>query len=251
METTMGKTCCRDCGAEFEYETIPFGSVDLGLQLAQFCEGCSAERERVRIEAEREKRCEIYRLRVLETIEPELLPVWLDPLGTNPEDPRFNRAKWEVVKRWRPGPHGNGLGLIGGAGTCKTRILALLAEKIIMQGLRLVWTSAMKLHTEAAINVRSREKAVAEVAREYFADCMTSPYLVIDDIGNNEWCAPFESRLFTILDTRKNRRLPTLWSSNANPEEFHLKITSVNPAALIGRLLDGTNTLDFTEKPLL
>lgn len=247
----MAKTTCRDCGQEFYYETIPFGNVDLGLQLAQFCDLCAARLEQVRIEEERAKRAAVNRARVLETLEPELLPVWLDPLGTDPDDPRFNRDKWEVVKRWRPGAHGNGLGLIGGAGTCKTRILALLAEKILMQGLRLVWTSAMRLHTEAAINLRSRDRALMQVAREHFQDCMSAPYLVIDDLGNNEWCAAFESQLFTVLDYRKNRRLPVLWSANAHPEEFHLRITSVNPAALIGRLLDGTNTLDFTEKTLL
>ena len=249
MET--GITCCRDCAVEFEYEKIQFGAVDLGLQLASYCESCASRREVATLEDERAKRRAENRMRVLETLEPELLPVWVDPLGTDPDHPDFNRAKWEVVKKWRPGPHGNGLGLIGGAGTCKTRILALLAEKILMQGLRLMWTSAMRLHTEASINLRSRDKNLMIVAREHFQGCMSAPYLVIDDLGNNEWCAAFESQLFTILDHRKNRRLPVLWSSNAHPQAFHTCITSVNSAALIGRLLDGTGTLDFSDRELL
>jgi DNA replication protein DnaC len=251
MEPTMGKTNCKDCGAEFAFESIPFGKEDLGLALAKYCDGCEAAREAQQQRLERERQKEVYRSRVVAMLPPELLPVWLDPLGTDPEAVEFNRQKWEIVQRWRPGKHGNGLGLIGPAGTCKTRILALLAEKILMQGIRLKWTSAMRLHTEAAMNLRSRDRALTTTAREYFSECLSAAYLVIDDLGNNEWCPAFESQLFTILDHRKNYRLPVLWSANQDPEQFHLCITSVNPAALIGRLLDGTNTLDFTDHSLL
>jgi DNA replication protein DnaC len=246
-EPTMAETYCMDCGGVFEYESILFGRVDIGLALAKWCPACASKRQEAERAEARARAAEVNRARVLAILEPELLPVWLDPLGTDPEHLDFNRAKWEAVRRWRPGPHGNGLGLIGAAGTCKTRILGLLAEKILMQGIRLVWTSAMRLHTEAAINLRSHDKKLMQVAREHFQDCMMASYLVIDDLGNNEWCPAFESQLFTILDHRKNNRLPTLWSANARPESFHLKITSVNPAALIGRLLDGTNTLEFDE----
>lgn len=254
METTeepaKGLATC-GCGAEYEYDSIPFGSGDLGLSLAPRCGRCQAAFEADERQAAKAREREANRARVMEILPPELLPVWLDPLGTDPDHSDFNRAKWEVVRKWRPGPHGNGLGLIGSAGSCKTRILALLAEKIVMQGVRVFWTSAMRLHTEAAVNRRSRERRQSIGAIEHFQDCMSAPYLVIDDLGNNEWCPAFESQLFTILDHRKNHRLPVLWSSNAHPEKFHLSITSVNPAALIGRLLDRTNTVDFDESSLL
>ena len=245
------KTNVCACGKSYEYDSIPFGKGDLGLTIAPQCPECTeqlAEASRIaKLERDREE----YRTRVLAVIPPELLPVWLDPLGTDPAHEDFNAEKWEKVRRWRPGPHGNGLGLIGSAGTCKTRILALLAEKILMQGVRLFWTSAMRLHTEAAINRRSKERRLAFGAIEYFESCMSASYLVIDDLGNNEWCPAFESQLFTILDHRMNNRLPVLWSSNCPPEDFHLKITSVNPAALIGRLVNRTAVLDFDEQTLL
>lgn len=247
----MAETFCMDCGTVFPYESILFGSIDFGLTMAKYCPPCEDKRKAADREILRQREAEVNRARVIATMEPELLPNWLDPLGTDLDHPDFNREKWEKVRKWRPGPHGNGLGLIGGAGTCKTRILALLAEKIIMQGVRLVWTSAMRLHTEAAINMRSHDRKLMQAAREHFQDCMAAGYLFIDDLGNNEWCPAFESQLFTILDHRKNNRLPTLWSANAHPDEFHLHITSVNPAALIGRLLDRTNTLKFEDAPLV
>lgn len=247
METTeeLATTDCKGCGKTFEYEPIRFGAIDLGLSLAPYCEDCQRARAAARAEAERQERMAARRLAVIGLLPPELLPVWLDPLGTDLEHPKFNRTKWAVVQKWRPGPHGNFLGLIGGAGTCKTRCLALMAEKIIMQGHRLVWTSAMRLFLEATVNLRSRDKALTTSAREHLADCMAAAFLVIDDLGNNEWSPAFESQLFTILDHRKNYRLPILFSSNAHPSAFHACITSVNPAALIGRLVDRSNLLDF------
>lgn len=239
------------CGKSYEYETIPFGKSDLGLTLNPDCPACAASRAADLRAAKRARERETHRARVVAMIPPELLPVWLDPLGTDPDSPEFNRPKWDEVRKWRPGPHGNGLGLIGGAGTCKTRILALLAEKILMQGERLFWTSAMEMHRQASLNRRSRERKHTQAAIEYFQECLAARFLVIDDLGNNEWCPAFESELFTILDHRMNHRLPVLWSSNRHPEEFHLCITSANPAALIGRLLNRTNTLDFDDKQLL
>ena len=202
----------------------------------------AADRERARAE---------WRQTVLRTLPPELLPVYLDPLGTDVNDPSFNFAKWEKVRRWRPSAHGSWCALIGPAGQCKTRCLALLAEMILMQGHRLVWTSAMRLHTEATMNLRSRDRLASAVAREHLEECRTTPWLVIDDLGNNEWSPAFESQLFTILDFRKNHRLPIAYSSNAHPEEFAQCITSVNPAALIGRLLDRTTVFDFSPEAQL
>ena len=107
----------------------------------------------------------------------------------------------------------------------------------------------MRLHTEATMNLRSRERQIQQTARDHLAECQSSPWLVIDDLGNNEWSPAFESQLFTILDYRKNHRLPIAYSSNAHPTEFHNCISSVNPAALIGRLLDRTSIFDFSPNP--
>lgn len=223
----------------------------MGLWLATHCPACSAANEaKARIIKDDVTR-EECRAKVRAVLPPELQPVWLDPLGTDPDSPAFNAGAWRKVEKWRPGMHGNWLALIGGAGMCKTRCLALMAEKIIMQGHRLVWTSAMRLHMEATINLRSRERTLMANAREHLAECMTTAYLVLDDLGNNEWSPAFESQLFSILDHRKNHRLPILYSSNVHPEQFSQCISSVNPAALIGRLLDRTNVLDFDQEACL
>lgn len=238
---------CRDCGAAFLYEPIFIGEVDLARPLETHCPACKSEIEaaearegKARAEAER-------RELVRQTLPPALLPKTLNPEnGTDLAHPDFNLPMWKLLKLWRPRKAGNWLGLVGPAGRCKTRCLALLAEKLIMQGNRLVWTSAMRLHTETTINLKSRERALHVGAVGLLAECRTAPWLIIDDLGNNEWSPPFESHMFTILDHRRTHCLPTAFSSNTHPMRFHRLITSVNPEALIGRLLEGTSLFDFT-----
>ncbi len=240
---------CQGCSKVFTYEPIFIGKVDLARALATHCEECKDAEAAGEAQAARERSLIERRETVRKTLPPALLPKHLNPLGTDTGHPQFNLPMWKLVKQWRPGPQGNWISLIGPAGRCKTRCLALLAEKIIMQGNRLVWTSAMRLYTEATLNLRSRERNVQMSAREHLAECLNTPWLVIDDLGNNQWSQDFESQLFTILDHRKNNCLPIAYSSNAQPEEFYPCITSVNPAALIGRLIDRTTQFDFTPDP--
>lgn len=250
MNTTdQHKATCQNCEHDFYFEPILLFGRDIAAGLNRYCESCQERREKELAADDRERAKAEWRETVRRTLPPELLPVHLDPLGTDVRDPSFNLAKWEKVKRWRPNAHGSWCALIGPAGQCKTRILALLAEMILMQGHRLVWTSAMRLHSEATVNMRSRDRMAATIAREHLEECRTVPWLVIDDLGNNEWSPAFESQLFTILDFRKNHRLPIAYSCNAHPDEFSQLITSVNPAALIGRLLDRTTVFDFTPEP--
>ncbi len=237
---------CEGCAREFTYEPVIIGNVDLARPLATHCGECKDAEAAADARAAKDRAMAERREIVRRTLPPALLPKHLNPLGTDISHPQFNAQMWKLVKQWRPGPQGNWISLIGPAGRCKTRCLALLSEIIIMQGNRLVWTSAMRLYTEATMNLRSRERNIQATAREHLAECISSPWLVIDDLGNNQWSQDFESQLFTILDHRKNYCLPTAYSSNAQPEEFYPLITSVNPAALIGRLIDRTSQFDFT-----
>lgn len=249
MTTNTKRAACDGCGQDFFYEPILFYGRDLAAMLNRHCDHCKDLADAQAAKLEKERVMEQRRATVLATLDPEMLPVTLDPLGTDPTHPDFNRQMWDLVRKWRPGPHGSWIALVGPAGACKTRCLALLAEKIIMAGNRLTWTSAMKLHREVTLNIRDRNKNIAANARDHLEECRTTPWLVLDDLGNNEWTPAFESQLFTILDYRKNNRLPIAYSSNAHPEEFHGSITSVNPAALIGRLLDRTTVFDFSANP--
>lgn len=250
-ETTMAETVCETCGQKVFYEPIFVGRADLARQLYRHCQTCSerlAADEWVR--AHEARQAELRGV-VMRTIPPELLPKEIDPLGTDTDHPEFHAEMWKIVRKWKPGPHGNWIGIIGPAGVCKTRCLGLLAANMIMVGHRVVWTSAMRLHADASVGLRSRDRNVQRLAEEHLGECMTCGWLMLDDLGNNEWSPAFESRLFMILDYRKNNRLPIAYSSNTHPTGFHSAITSVNAAALIGRLIDRADLFDFNREDTL
>lgn len=233
--TDTATTACRECGQAIFYEPILIAGIDFGRQLHLCCEDCQQRLDEDQARAEREK----VRLERLGMVGSLLPP---DLLATDTAHPEFNLGLWNVVQDWRPSREAFWLGLVGPAGKCKTRCLALRARRAIMGGIRLTWTTANRL-LEAAHDRNSRERAIATAAREHLAECLHAGWLVIDDLGKNEWSNAFESQFFQILDHRKNHRLPILFSSNAHPEQFSMVLSDLNREPIIGRLLDRTDII--------
>jgi DNA replication protein DnaC len=244
----LATTNCRNCGNPFEYEPIVIEGRDFGLAVNVTCEACyaqvRADEEAAAVEAEKAAR----RAKVIATIDPELLPKDFDEDGTDLYHPEFPLAKYHQIRAWRPGNRGDWLALVGPSGYCKTRILALVAARIILTGGNVTWTTATRLNTESR-NTRSSDAQLAALARQHLAECKFAPFLIIDDIGKNEWSPAFETHFFEILDHRKSRRLPVAYSANAHPKEFHLCMSPLNADPIIRRLLERTALVDFTPKP--
>ena len=240
METTIPSVSslpCQDCGAAVPYEPIIIMGYDFGKTLSRRCDSCATSQLAAAALAEEEARRERIAATIKATVPPELRDTDIDL-------PEFSRQLWHAVKAWTAGPDAEWLGLIGPAGCCKTRILALLAMRGIRAGQRVVWTSAVRLQTEAERS-NARAHVLASNAREHLLDCQYAPVLVIDDIGKNTWDVRFERHFFTILDHRRNYRLPVLWSANVNPEGFSQVISAANAGPIIGRLMDRTAIFDL------
>jgi hypothetical protein len=228
---------CQSCGAAVPYEPIIILGRDLGKTLSRRCDQCEGLYSKACATEEEQIRLQLIANRIEGPIPPELRETRVD-------HPEFNRPLWEAVRRWTAGPDSEWLGLIGPAGGCKTRILALLAMRGIRAGQRVAWTSAVKLQTEAERS-NSRDHVLAANAREHLLECQYAPVLVIDDIGKNTWDSRFERHFFTILDHRRNYRLPVLWSANIHPEGFSEVMSKVNAGPIIGRLMDKTAVFDL------
>jgi DNA replication protein DnaC len=240
METTIPPVSslpCQACGAAVPYEPIIIMGRDFGKTLSRRCDQCEAEHRRAIAIEDEQVRLQLIANRIESTIPPELRDTELD-------HPDFNRPLWEAVRRWTAGPNAEWLGLIGPGGGCKTRILALLAMRGIRAGQRIAWTSAVKLQTEAERS-NARAHVLAANAREHLLECQYAPVLVIDDIGKNTWDNRFERHFFTILDHRRNYRLPVLWSANVHPVGFSEVISKANAGPIIGRLMDRTAVFDL------
>jgi DNA replication protein DnaC len=234
---TMAETTCRSCGAVIAYEPIIIFGRDLAASLNTVCEACVEAVTATNDARERQATHQRREAVLAATIPPDLL-------ATDVNHPDFNRKLWAVANKWRPSDDDRSIGIIGHAGQCKTRVLSLMAQKTILRGTRVVWTSAVRLK-DAATDRSSRLPNVAALAREHLADCQHAPWLFIDDIGKNEWPPAFESQFFQILDHRINYRLPFAWSSNDHPEAFSQVISKLNASPIIGRILDRCTIIDL------
>src|SRR5688572_11514967 len=125
--------CC-PCGAPVDAALLEIRDLFPSLS-PDLCTSCyeAAEREsaeRVLLEAERVEMRQ-RRARLEAAIPPEML-------GTRTDHVAFNAALWERVCEWRPAC-GRWLLITGLPGRCKTRVVALLAKRLILEeGARVV-----------------------------------------------------------------------------------------------------------------
>ena len=246
--THLTETTCRTCGQKFRYEPVIIFGRDLVHSLHTNCERCTAKQK----EHKSMDKARIYSNDLCRQWE-RLLPP--DLRETSDKHPSFNRRLWKIVEQWEPQKENLSLGIIGPAARCKTRVMALLAQRVYWDaedvrrrmGSALVWTSAVRLK-DAATDRYSRDRQISTTAREHLDECRKTPWLFLDDFGKNEWSPTFESQLFQILDHRMNHQLPTVWSANAHPEDFAPFLSPLNAWPIIGRLLDRCTLLDLREE---
>lgn len=200
------------------------------------CSECSErtrEEARKREEAERRRRENAVRESRLSAIPPEMME-------TDISHPGFNAGLWVRVENWTPGA-GEWLGIIGSAGQCKTRCVALLAAKLIREGLHVEWQPMADLQalTDRMYAGDDGERA-AVLAR--FDRLRACGLLVLDDWGKNTWTATVERKVFEIVDHRKTHHLPVIWTANTHPVEI-LKAGEMSKdrgAPIVGRLIEAS-----------
>jgi len=230
---------CRSCGQRYHYQPCySITGFDYG-NISGICDGCESARQAEEKRFAEDERRAAVRNRIAEMI-PE------DIRDTDLRHPEFNSALWNTVRKWRPGPDSLWLGIVGHAGKCKTRCMSLLAAQAMHAGIRVQWTTAIRLK-EICQDRHHRENAIAIPAREHFGECKRAGWLFIDDLGKQgDWSAAYEALMFDLLDHRKTNRLATVFSSNAHPDEFSQLISPINASPIIGRLLDRTLILQIS-----
>lgn len=201
------------------------------------CDECEAKREAE--EAERAKRVSMAmeiaeRESRLQAIPPEMQ-------RSSITHPDFNPGLWIRVEGWKPS-RGKWLGIVGGAGECKTRCIALLAQRLILDGHRLMWTTAVDFQERVDDSLRG-DRGEAKEAHRYFAQCKKTPILVFDDFGKNTWNPTLERHLFSVIDHRKTHDMPILWTANTSPLEILAMggLSKDRGAPIISRIIEASN----------
>lgn len=225
-----------DCGKPVDPDMLDLATMFPKIVKATQCQQCASKSSAAEAEIarrDRERAETNQRAARLECIPPEIR-------RTRINFPSFNAALWLRVERWRPSDL-EWLGIVGKPGHCKTRCLGVLVERLIMDGHRVMWTTALEFQ-DRVDEMRSDTRSVVAEARAYFRQVKSSAILVLDDLGKNTWNPSMERYLFDVVDHRKTHDLPILWTSNTHPIDI-LKsgdLTKDRAGALIGRLLEAS-----------
>lgn len=233
LEAPLPTKCA--CGAEISADHLALVEFFPKLLRPRQCELChyrELQDQQERINLQRAADEMTRRREHLSAIPPEMRRSTIS-------HPEFNPGLWLRVEHWTPA-NVTWLGIVGGPGECKTRCLALLAMRLILDhGHRFKWTTAVDFQDEVDKSLNG-ERGDMRIANEYFTACKTAEILVLDDFGKNTWNPTTERRLFSVIDYRKTHDLPILWTSNTEPLEILASgvLSKDRGAPLIGRMLE-------------
>jgi len=229
----IGKTICSSCHQEFTFnpelftfafKTNPDGSPETFFPTE--CESCSeAAVKRARGEAEM----------ALAAVARE--KQWKDttpPLFRDSDESRFSPILRKKIRSHDlTGP--TGVGIVGPAGTCKTRAAYVLLRRYLdagesihsITGAQLAEASADQFADNSARNefALGSHPDTKAIARRTLERCKTSDVLLLDDVekagaARGELTPRTQHELFAILDARTTSCRPTIWTSNASGRQL-------------------------------
>ena len=129
--------------------------------------------------------------------------------------------------------------LIGTTGTGKTHISTAIARELIHSGYDVIYDSAQNVIADFETDRFKSGYGAREPIADKYLEC---DLLIIDDLGT-EFTNQFTvSCLYNLLNTRQNRGLATIISTNLTPEELERKYEDRIYSRLVGR---GTQILAF------
>ena len=107
--------------------------------------------------------------------------------------------------------------LIGTTGTGKTHLSSAIAREIISRGFDVLYDSAQNILDAFANDQFRRDYRSNDLQAEKYLDC---ELLIIDDLGA-EFVTQFSiAALYNLINTRQNRNLSTIISTNLSAEEL-------------------------------
>jgi hypothetical protein len=222
---------CDACGTPAYYEPVifagPNGPEDLAALIQFACPACTAARE----EAEHEAARASIRKRREDTWQRIVPKKYRE---TSLDHPYFQQTLWNQLRHL---PLRQSLGLIGPAGRCKTRMLALTAKRAIAADFTVGWCPANSFQWAAA---REFDKKDAHEARQWLKEWRHADILIFDDLGKHRWTDCVESAFFGMLEHRASNGKTTHWSMNPDPADVAALPTllSQDSAGVLTRSLD-------------
>ncbi len=121
-----------------------------------------------------------------------------------------------VLENWCdkfPNVSKNTLTLVGNAGSGKTFMLESVASEMMKKNNIVCYKTAFELNELARLY---------HIGKSYdFADCVNVEILIIDDLGTEPVLKNVTKEyLYNLINTRQNKNLPTLISTNLSPDQI-------------------------------
>ena len=121
--------------------------------------------------------------------------------------------------------------LIGSTGTGKTHISTAIARELIHKGYDVIYDSTQNIISDFESDRFRNNYGREENRSDKYLDCQL---LIIDDLGT-EFSNQFTvSTLYNLLNTRQNKGLPTVISTNLSPDELRSKYEDRIYSRIIG-----------------
>lgn len=120
--------------------------------------------------------------------------------------------------------------MIGHTGLGKTHLSTSIARAVIERGYDVVYESAPNLMADFSTDQFQPERGAAPKGERY----LSAELLIIDDLGTEFPTSFHQSALYNLLNTRINRRLPTVINTNLTPTALRERYDDRIASRLLG-----------------
>ncbi|MBR7101246.1 MAG: ATP-binding protein [Clostridia bacterium] len=124
--------------------------------------------------------------------------------------------------------------LVGGTGLGKTHLSSSIARRVIEKGYNVVYESAESIFREIGREIFRSDFSEKDPEYYRFFDC---DLLIIDDLGSEMITPSSVSYLYNIINTRLNKGLPMIISTNNSSEELLRKYDERIASRLFGEFV--------------
>lgn len=223
-QPVMETKACMKCFAPVECEVIEI--MGRTLQFDVLCPECQAEYD---------ARCEQERRDADARKAQEAFDAMCPPLYRSSDPKRIPAAFLREIEAWQLGDQG--IGLIGPAGTCKTRAAWMLLKRLHFAGVCVYGLTATAFAKSCANQWADNPEAQA-AAEHVIERCHSAAVLLLDDMGKQKFTERAETELFALLEYRTSHLLPTIWTANAEKGTLKEMLSPDRGEPILRRLVE-------------
>lgn len=225
---------CKGCGSGFNAYEVEWNGVEVFRQ--ECCEGCMDVAQKAAEGADRARR-EKRQVKAREELFQQVCP----PLYQDTDPSRVHSKFRDAVMRWRYGPRG--LGLVGVAGTGKTRAAYMLLKRMVAEGRRVEAINATEF-SRFCVDQFADDRRLRRVAERRLRFVYQADVWLLDDLGKQRMTERAEVELYSALEYRSSWTLPIVWTANARSDLLFRMFSEDRAEPIMRRLTEFNHIVD-------